>query len=170
MLSAVERRQLALCETGGRECVHAVCEAAMSGFEWVKARAECSIGLIFDQLKTQVQKDIDTRQTLSKGPPFYYGFRFKIENDTIIALVEGNRLHESVTLRLSGNAIEVTGKDGKLLFSGTVALNKDKECRLRVNGDELELWQFRKKALEDLLFSIPEDYMRKEEVKILRQN
>jgi len=138
----------------------------MSEFDWVNARAECSIGLIFEQLKTQVQKDIDARQALSKGPPFYYAFRFKVENDTIIAMIEGHRLHESVTFRLSGNAIEIMGRDGKLLLTGTATLNNDGECRLKVNGDELELWQFRKKALEDLFFTVPDNYMRTEEQRI----
>lgn len=134
----------------------------MSEFDWVNACANCSIGLLFEQLKAQVEKDIDARQALSKGPPYYYGFRFKVENDTIIALIEGQRLHRSVTFRLSGNAIEVIGGDGQLLFSGTTTLNNDGDCQLRVSGDELELWQFRKKALEDLFFTIPADYMRAE--------
>jgi len=138
----------------------------MSEFNWVPERAKCSIGLLFEQLKAQVEKDIDARQALSKGPPYYYGFKFKTENDTIIALIEGNRLHESVTFRLSSNAIEVMGRDGKLLFSGTATLNNDGDCRLRVDGDELELWQFRKKALEDLFFTVPADYMRAEERRI----
>jgi hypothetical protein len=138
----------------------------MSEFAWVNARASCSIGLLFEQLKAQVEKDIDARQALSKGPPYYYSFRFKVENNTIIALIEGHRLHESITFRLSGDAIEVMGKDGKLLLSGKATLNNDGDCRLRVNGDELELWQFRKKALEDLFFTVPADYMRTEEQRI----
>jgi hypothetical protein len=138
----------------------------MGEFEWVKARAECSIGLIFEQLKTQVQEDVDARQALREGPPYHYAFKFKVENDTIIALLEGHRLHESVTLRLSENTIEVMGKDGKPLFSGTATLNNDGECRLKVNGEELEFWQFRKKALEDLFFTVPADYMREEERRI----
>ncbi len=141
--------------------------AAMENeFDWVNARANCSIGLLFEQLKTQVEKDMDTRQALCKGPPYYYAFRFKVENNTIIALIEGHRLHESVTFRLSGNAIEVMGRDGKLSFNGIATLNNDGNCRLRVNGDELELWQFRKKALEDLFFTVPADYMRAEEQRI----
>jgi hypothetical protein len=138
----------------------------MSEFDWVNARANCSIGLLFEQLKAQVEKDVDMRQALSKGPPFYYGFRFRVENDTIIAFIEGHRLHESITFRLAGDAIEVMGKDSKVLFSGTATLDNDGDCRLRVNGDELELWQFRKKALEDLFFTVPADYMRAEERRI----
>jgi len=138
----------------------------MSEFDWVNACANCSIGLLFEQLNAQVEKDIDARQALSKGPPYSYGFRFRLENNTIIALIEGHRLHESVTFRLSGNAIEVMGRDSQLLFSGTAVLNNDGECRLRVNGEELELWQFRKKALEDLFFTVPADYMNAEERRI----
>lgn len=138
----------------------------MSEFDWVNARAKCSLGLLFEQLKAQVEKDIDARQGLSKGPPYYYGFKFISENDMIIALIEGHRLHKAVTFRLSHNTIEVMGGDGKLLFSGTPTLNNDGDCRLRVNGDELELWQFRKKALEDLFFTVPADYMRTEERRI----
>lgn len=135
----------------------------MSEFDWVTARANCSIGLLFEQLKVQVEKDIAARQARTQGPPFYYSFRFKFENDAIIALVEGHKIHESVTFRLSNQAIEVMGKDGELLFSATATLNNDGDCRLRVNGEELELWQFRKKALEDLLFVVPAEYMRAEE-------
>jgi hypothetical protein len=36
-------------------------------------------------------------------------------------------------------------------------LSNDGECKLRVNGDEYTFWQFRKLALEPLLFTLIKD-------------
>jgi hypothetical protein len=142
----------------------------MGGINWVSARATCSIGSLFEQLKIQLKSDIDIRQALVKGPPFFFAFRYVAENNTVAALLEGHRLHESVVFRLNDNAIEVMDKDHKLLLTAAATLNDEGECRLKVGDQELELWQFRKRALENLFFSIPEEYMRTEESNIYKQN
>ena len=139
-------------------------------FDWVTARAACSIGSLFEQLKIQLKDDIDTRQSLAKGPPFYYGFKYVAENNTVAALLEGHKLHASVVFRLRNGVIEVLGADEKVLFTAAATLNDEGECRLKVADQELELWQFRKRALEHLFFSIPDEYMRSEENTIYNKN
>jgi 16S rRNA U1498 N3-methylase RsmE len=59
----------------------------------------------------------------------------------------------SVKFARSGNEISVLNDDGSIRFKATVTINNDRECRLLVNGQELEEWQFRKMALEPLFFS-----------------
>ena len=39
----------------------------------------------------------------------------------------------------------------KLMFDATLTLNDKGECRLKIGEKELDFWQFRKLALEDLL-------------------
>jgi hypothetical protein len=134
----------------------------MSEFDWVKARSECSIGVIFEQLKRDLQSDVDKNQALRPEPaglPCFYGFRLAIANTGRAAavIVEGTGIHDSVTFRLTDTAIEVVGNDGKLRFQATPTLNSKGECRLKINGEEYEAWYLRKMALEDIFFH---DYFR----------
>ena len=50
------------------------------------------------------------------------------------------------------SCIVVVDENDKELFSASVTVNNDKECVVVVGDEELEQWQFRKKALETLFF------------------
>jgi len=49
----------------------------------------------------------------------------------------------------------VNDKDGKKILEATLTLNDSGECRVKIGGQEYELWQMRKKALENLFFKTP---------------
>jgi|ERR1035441_230911 hypothetical protein len=124
-------------------------------FDWVKARSECSLAVIFERLKVQLQQDVETRQSLRGPGPFYeYGFKLVIEGRSVAVVLEGARaLHDSVLFRLTETAIEITDRNGQVTLSATPTVSDDGECRLKVDGQERELWQVRKLALEPMFFS-----------------
>jgi hypothetical protein len=128
----------------------------MSEFDWVTARSECSLVTIFERLKLQLQDDVDKRMALRGEAPFNYAFKLVIDGKGAAVVLEGPGLYDSTLFRLTNKAIEIMDKDGKVKFAATPTLNDDGECRLSINGQELDLWQFRKKALETLFFLLPE--------------
>ena len=125
----------------------------MTDFDWVTARSACSLGVIFEMLKKQIADDVQKCQSMLKGPPYTHGFRFKAETRTISVIVDGSGILEALHFILTDSSIEVRDGNRKVLTTATPTLCDDGECRLKINGEEKELWQFRKIALEDLLFA-----------------
>lgn len=128
----------------------------MADFDWVIARADCSLTAIFERLKIQIEEDVDRRNSLrGTRPPFMYGFRVVNEGNVVAVILEGQIVPaRSITFRLGDNSIEVSDSTGKIHLTAVPTLSDDGKCRLRVNGTERELWQLRKAALEELLFSV----------------
>jgi hypothetical protein len=124
---------------------------SMENFDWVTALASCSVGVVFETLKQQVQEDVETRQgRLPKAD--HYGFRFVSGNDTFSVLVEGNKIHKSVAFSQKGKIIAVRGDSDGPNFDATLTLSDTGDCKVKIDGQERELWQMRKKALEKLFF------------------
>ena len=59
---------------------------------------------------------------------------------------------QTLTFRKTDSGVKVTAEDDKVLHAATLTLGEDGECRLKLNREELEFWQFRRRALEDLFF------------------
>lgn len=129
----------------------------MAEFDWVTARAECSLVVTFEKLKLQLRDDVDKREAILRaGPEANYGFKLVLDRKGAAVVMEGNQIHDSVLFRLTDKAIEVVDNAGKTRFAATPTLDDEGQCKLSVNGQELELWQFRKKALEALFFNDPQ--------------
>jgi hypothetical protein len=118
---------------------------------WVKARAECSLVRVFKALELAVKEDVDAINSLLKpgsGMSFAvanYGKRFS-------AVCEVNHYpSNSVDFILEEDGIQI-GESGNIKFRATLTLTNSGRCKLKVNGEELEQWQVRRKALEDLFF------------------
>ena len=119
--------------------------------DWVKARAACSIAVVFKELELGAREDVDS-------------FHEAAPNDRTLAVVtseKGNRFSVtrsgdtqlSVDFALTGGRITATdARRPKWSVNATLTLNDAGECRLLVDGKELEQWQFRRKALESLFF------------------
>jgi len=123
----------------------------MSDFDWVKARAECSLVAAFIRLEKSCQKDVDAANGLFK--PRKFGLLTHDPNS--FSVYEDVQPQRHLTFKLSKSQIAVVKRrDGREdeQFSATLTINKDKQCRFLVGSDELEEWQFRKKALEPLFF------------------
>jgi len=121
-------------------------------FDWVAARADCSVSEVFEKLRAQVKTDVDKRHALrpERTP---YAFRFVSEGPKFIALVEGNKLHHAVIFSLENQIISVYDDDDNVIFKAEVTLNDEGKCVVKIDNEERELWQMRKMALERLFFT-----------------
>ncbi len=119
-------------------------------FNWVNARAACSLPVVFKELQLGVQNDIQTMESLAAGQA-----RF-----SITALMRGRfsvvrdekGFPDSVTFALENGAITVRDDENAVIATATVTLNDKGECKLKTGTDELEQWQFRRRTLEKLFF------------------
>lgn len=120
-------------------------------FDWVQARTECSPSAIFERLKISLKTDakIRTQALIQKGSD--YGFSVISEGRSVSVFVQGNNLSRSVVFDLTEDGVSVHTGD-KHIAEATLTLNDEGECRLKVGDKELELWQFRKFALEEFFF------------------
>jgi len=101
------------------------------------------------------QEDVDKREEIRKqdcGVQSYFAFKFLELGSTFGAMVAGNNLHKSVRFECEKNSITVIGSEGAPNLTARLTLSNDGRCRVIINGQEYELWQFRKMALESLFF------------------
>jgi hypothetical protein len=119
--------------------------------DWVSKRSRCSFPNVFKDLKVQVQEDVKTRNGLR---PNYAPYEFSVTdngNDFTVVL-QAKDFKSSVIFSLAEHAIVVNDDAGKNKFEVALTFNDQGECRLHVDEKELELWQVRRKALEELFF------------------
>jgi hypothetical protein len=118
---------------------------------WVTERSACSLPKVFSKLRSQLEQDVNTRNSLR---PKYAPYEFSIGEDTnaIAVRLEAEELQKSVIFGLGDHAITVRDDQGNRMFEVTVSFDDAGKCRLRVNGEEREFWQVRRMALEDLMF------------------
>lgn len=116
--------------------------------DWISIRSKCSLSVMFELLKSQVETDIAKQNEIPGHPQFSMGFSpasFTVLNHTI----EGIR---AVVFALTKTHIEIKNAERQILFQASLTINDSGECRLKVDDKELELWQIRKRALEELFF------------------
>lgn len=125
----------------------------MKDFDWIAARCECSPHLVFEKLKTQVEKDVESREkTLTVAQKERCKFEFMPGRTDFSVIVGGDNIHGSITFALTETGIVVLNEERVSIFEADVTISDEGECKLKVNGEEKELWQVRKMALETLLF------------------
>ena len=122
----------------------------MTDFPWVKARAECSHAQMFERLQLGVTADVKARNELRNGEPIK--FRVEYRGGTFAAHREQAATFSSVHFALGPEGEILITHDGATIGIATLTLNNEGQCRYVVNGEELEEWQLRKKALEKLFF------------------
>ena len=122
-----------------------------SKFDWVTERSSCALPKVFKALRLQVDEDVKTRNALrpDNSP---YKFSVADHGEDFTALLEAKDLHRSVVFTLAEHAIQVRDDKGDPMFDVTATFSDEGECRLKVNGEERDLWQVRRMALEELLF------------------
>jgi hypothetical protein len=122
---------------------------------WVKARFDCSLGELFENLKAEVKEDVTERERLLQPEKqAFCGFKFRASARTFSAYVEGNSIHESVDFTLEERWISVRKNGGDLILVVTAALDDEGRCVARIDGDDYERWQLRKLALDNLFFYV----------------
>jgi hypothetical protein len=120
-------------------------------FDWVTERSSCALPKVFKDLRLQVEEDVKTRNALrpDNSP---YEFSVAEHGEDFTVLLKAKDVHRSVAFTLSEHAILVRDDKGDPMFEMTPTFSDEGKCRLKVNGEERELWQVRRMALEELLF------------------
>ncbi len=123
----------------------------VSDFDWITERSACSLPKVVSTLRSQLEQDVNTRNSLR---PKYAPYEFSIGEDTnaITVYLQAEELKKSVEFVLSDHAITVRDDQGNRMFEVTSTFDDAGRCRLKVNGQEREFWQVRRMALEDLMF------------------
>jgi hypothetical protein len=124
-------------------------------FDWVKARAQCTPFQVFERLRLQVKDDVDKRNAfINPAERNAYSFVFSTQGKRFSVAVESFDVDRGVDFGPTAVGIDVhDSQNNALLVHGVLTLSNDGECRLKVNEVEHNLWQFRKLALEDVLFT-----------------
>src|SRR5208282_17987 len=106
------------------------------------------------QLELGVRNDVDLANEQLRSPDRH---RFSISSDDgrFSVTREGSRTPPvSIDFSLDGEEIVVC-RGAEIKLTATITLNNQGECMLQVDGEELEQWQVRRMALEDLFFGKP---------------
>jgi hypothetical protein len=117
-------------------------------FNWVEARLNCCAEKVFAQLQAGVTNDVATINEVARGA----GVKFEVSPHGLRFLVirEGKGV-KKVQFVLEKNVISVLAGD-QARFSAAPTMNPAGQCVLIVNGQEMEPWQVRRMALEQLFF------------------
>jgi hypothetical protein len=130
-------------------------ERKPDNFDWVRERAECCAATMFEKLKMLIASDVEAINEVRKKDAAYISFKFVSGHSERFAVTATHEesFHRSVAFTLYKGEILVTGPDGDgTMFTVTVGLSDEGDCRCRISGQEYDLWQIRKKALEELFF------------------
>jgi hypothetical protein len=129
-------------------------------FDWVSARAKCSPVEAFTHLESQVEEDINKRTALMSDSEKKYRIRFHFQREqnqfSVWVVRDEERIGYAVFKSIQdGISVSYWGAPDLI---GILTLSDDGECRLKVKDvGELSFWQFRKRALEPLLFTLTKD-------------
>src|SRR5271170_7930936 len=120
-------------------------------FDWITARSACSLPKVFSTLRSQIEQDVKTRNSLR---PNNAPYEFSVGEDTseITVRLAAKELNRSVTFSLADHASLVRDDQGSRMFEVTLSFDVSGKCRFKINGEEREFWQVRRMALEDLMF------------------
>jgi len=120
-------------------------------FDWVTARSACTLPKVFKDLRLHVEQDVKTRNDLRLKNAAYEFAVGESENGFKVVL-KSDAVNLAVTFTLAEHAILVRDNAGTSMFDVTLNFTEKGECKLMVSGEEREMWQVRRMALEDLMF------------------
>jgi hypothetical protein len=125
-------------------------------FNWVKARAKCTIASIFSALHRGAEEDVAEANVIKMeqfsgyaAPPLAVATNNR--GNHFVVHEEGN-IETAVKFTLTRDHIMIAV--GGTQYTVTVTLSDEGRCKLRVNVEEqtYEQWQVRKRVLEELFF------------------
>ncbi len=124
-------------------------------FDWISARAECSPTQAFVRIRTEVHNDIKTRMAMmSEQEKTKYVFSITHQDWQFWVAVGGPYVDKGIAFSRTPDGIDVHDVSSeKLLYHGILTLSNEGKCKLKVGEVEYDFWQFRKLALEDVLFT-----------------
>lgn len=118
---------------------------------WVEKRAACNIAEVFHQLCIEIGNDIIAINGIKYKERY---FKQEFLRDGTVVIGQPNRIPRvTVSIGIADQQIMVQDQATPDKWAVRVGLNSEGRCVLKVeDGSELEMWQFRKKALENLFF------------------
>jgi hypothetical protein len=119
--------------------------------DWVTARSGCALPKIFKDLRLRVERDVKARNSQRLKTATYEFAVTESENGFKVVL-KSDALNIAVTFTLAEHAILVRDNTGTSMFDVTLKFTDQGECKLTVDGEEREMWQVQRMALEDLMF------------------
>lgn len=124
--------------------------AAPEQFDWVKARAACSVLHVFNELRIGVEEDVRRMNSTSVSGESQFAVRANTIGDYFVVFRTDNA---GLKVEFNCEMKHITVASGSRNFIVTLTLNNEGRCKLRIDGgDELEQWQVRRMMLEDLFF------------------
>jgi hypothetical protein len=124
-------------------------------FDWITTRRKCSLRQMFEELRVAIEKDVSIANGFLKTEA---GFEFKMAGttDRFRVYIQSPYVDTggiAIAIVLSPKSIIVhDGATGTVKFEIGIGLNDDGDCRFIIEGKELDSWQVRRRALEDMLF------------------
>jgi hypothetical protein len=126
-------------------------------FNWVTSRAECSLLAVFKALELGAREDVETVTSLVM-PHERVSFsvvashcRFSVIREDGATPASPIPRSRDVNFTVEGQEI-VASKGNKILLRAAITLNNEGQCKLKIGDEELEQWQVRRMALEELFF------------------
>lgn len=129
-------------------------------FDWVTARAECTIAGLFALLVSAIQRDVKRMEAIDKTQGVSRRFVVNAtETDCRVMRTPGGHqpMEAGVVASLASDgrvrvdAIQ-PNHERRSMFTAAVHLQEDGQCRLAIDDAPLPVWQVSKRALEDLFF------------------
>ena len=123
-------------------------------FDWVRERAACSVAAVFRRLQSEVEQDIQAVNAVLGLDENQFCVSANASRDSFVVSREEHTGGE-VRFWRGSNEIQIKRNDRPDLVV-TVTLKDDGQCRLKMStGEEVEPWQLRRMALEELFFAEP---------------
>jgi hypothetical protein len=122
-----------------------------SEIDWVTERYMCSVPMVFNTLREQVENDVKTRNDRRpESAPYEFSMEEDVGEFTVVRKLDGAR--KSVTFKLEGHAVVILDHERLQLFEVAVRFTEDGKCQLKAKDEKCEFWQVRRMALEPLMF------------------
>ena len=123
-------------------------------FNWVLERAKCTSSQAFQRLRSQVEADVETCNSLiPENDKGNFWFSFISENDRFSVAIESpGGTTRRIKFSCTAVGVDVYDFTDRLVCRGFLTLSNDCVCKFKVNEIEHDFWQFRKNALEGLFF------------------
>jgi hypothetical protein len=128
-----------------------------ASWNWVKARAECSLYQVFKALEIGVREDVETKiSLLTQRDETKFSITSSSKHFSVIRVDNlMTMIGRSVDFRCGTDDISVyasTNSGERLILTATVGLDNEGQCKLRMDGALFDQWQIRRMALDELLF------------------
>lgn len=123
-------------------------------WDWVTARKQCSAASVFESLALAAKQNVEKAAVISQDGRVTNPCSFVSQGDSFSVARPTFQGVVGVRFYLVDQKISAEAHGGNLNISmqADLTLNDEGECRLLVDGAELQEWQFLKRALEPVLF------------------